>query len=86
MGASRELMKALDAIAKTDFAPVCPPVQWTREPPKESGWYWVRSGGQTSPVYWCGYPDDYRSQCNILFDLWLWWPVPLVLPPKPEGV
>lgn len=51
--------------------------EWTKVPPKEIGWYWMKTPGMKQPVV-VGMPIRYGVSPDTL-----WWPVKLE-PPK-EG-
>lgn len=59
---------------------------WTKEPPKEPGWYWSRQGPNSDPwPHWIQL--DYSgnpyiaSECAWDDILSQWWPIP-ILPPE----
>ena len=71
-------------------------LQWTKDRPTESGWYWLRGArykGDMKEVYiarlkvqpggwiWESECDSYSSE-----DAWTWWRYgPLTSPPLPKG-
>ena len=54
------------------------PAQWTKDPPKEEGWYWVRSLSHPKDKPW---PEEFLHNWTNFGGV-EWWPVRITEPPE----
>lgn len=64
---------------------------WQTEPPTEAGWYWIIGDHGRMEAY--EVPMFEAQDGNLKYNnpvtvrkVLLWWPIPITMPPAPEGV
>ena len=63
---------------------------WTKEPPKEPGWYWCRvRAGCTAPSWnSSGFVYGWTWNCKVQTAVkrgYMWWPIPIQPPPTEQA-